>query len=246
MSTPESLPPAIGDAVERFASQCKPSDTEERVAVVTDAGELIVLENVHPRPEENFRVDDTAWIRAIESAALVAHSHPAHRPASWTPSVSDQRSQIAQGKPWAIVPPDGVPFVFGQSDPARPLIGRGFRFGVDDCYGLFRDAWTRWAGLELPNFARRWQWWKDAEPLFERGIHRAGFAAIPAAEMQRGDGVLFKIRSEVFNHIGFVESPEKMLHHPGPARPFNLSHLSRRESLERWLELPHQFVRGPA
>ena len=245
MSATESLPPALGDAVERFARECKPSDTLERVAVVTEAGELLPLENIHPDPAENFRVADREWIEALEVAALVAHSHPVDRPSSWTPSVSDQRSQIAQGKPWAIVPPDGVPFVFGHPDPSRPLIGRGFRFGVDDCFGLFRDAWTRWAGLELPNFARRWQWWKDSEPLFEQGIHRAGFAAIPAAEMQRGDGVLFKIRSEVFNHIGFIESPEKMIHHPGPARPFNLSHLSRRESLERWLELPHQFVRGP-
>ena len=242
--TLEALPALQAAAVERFAETCR-GQPLELVAVVTDSGDLVPLDNIHPKPAENFRVPDSQWLEALEVAALVVHSHPVDRPASWTPSVSDQRSQIAQRKPWAIVPPDGVPFVFGVDDPGRDLIGRGFRFGVDDCFGLFRDAWRRWSGLELANFARRWRWWTDSEPLFEAGMLHAGFHSIPAEESQAGDGVLFRIRSEVFNHIGFIDSPGKMLHHPGPAKPCDLGQLSRLESFERWLEMPHQFIRGP-
>ena len=235
----------LRDAVIQFAERCDGAEAE-RVAVATESGELRELENVHPDPARHLRGSEPEWFEALESAALVLHNHPQQEPLAYTPSVIDQRSQLCQRIPWAIICPDGSSFVLGVRDPARELEGRGFRFGVDDCYGVFRDAWERWAGEELPNFARRWRWWVDGEPLIERGLMHAGFHAVAAEELQRGDAILFRLRGDVFSHIGFYLGAGMMLHHPGPARPYDPSQLSRRESVERWLQLPHQIVRRGA
>jgi len=241
----EGLAEPLAAAVQRFAEQVA-GEKLERVAVVTEAGDLEELENIHPEAAKRFRVEPAAWLGATERASLVVHSHVSPDRLSWTPSPQDQRTQIAQCLPWAIVPPDGEAFVFGLDRPDRPLEGRGFRFGVDDCWQLFRDAWSRWAGEPLPNFARRWRWWLDGEPLIERGLHTAKFYAVPTDEMQRGDGVLFKVGGEVWNHIGFINAPGEMLHHPGPVHPYDSSMISLVSEMERLLEGPHQIMRHEA
>lgn len=241
----EGLSEPLAAAVRRFAEQVAGGKLE-RVAVVTEAGDLEELENIHPEAAKRFRVEPAAWLRALDRAALLVHSHTMPGRLSWTPSPLDQRTQIAQRRPWAIVPPDGEGFVFGLERPDRPLTGRGFRFGVDDCWQLFRDAWSRWAGEPLPNFARRWRWWVDGEPLIERGLLGAKFYAVPDEEMQRGDALLFRVRGDVWNHIGFVTTPGEMLHHPGPVHPYDTTQLSQVAEVERWLQMPHQVVRAEA
>jgi proteasome lid subunit RPN8/RPN11 len=235
----------VADAVERFAASAR-RQPGECVAVVDASGELKPLENIHPEPETNFRVGEAEWIEALERAALVVHSHPKNEPSAWTPSESDQRSQIAHRKPWAIVPPTGAAFVIGAEEPSRALVGRGFRHGVDDCFGIVRDAWQRWSGTRVPNFPRRWRWWADGEPLIENGLAALGFVPVAGGRGRRGDVVALKLRGPVYHHLAFLESAAEMLHHPSPNLPYDPTVLSRTESAERWLAHPHTIYRGPA
>lgn len=239
----EALGECNAGRVREFAERVAGSEAE-RVAIITPSGELIEARNVSPKPAAAFLVGPEEWAELEPEAAVLVHSHALPGPVSCIPSELDQRAQIAQGIPWAVVCPDGSAFSMGVDDP-RPLAGRGFRFGSDDCFALFRDAWRAWSGAPLPNYPRRWRWWADGEPLIERGLALSGFHAVPDEEMQRGDGLLFKLRADVFNHVAFVASPEKMLHHPGPAKPVDGSQASRLESIERWLALlPHQVIRA--
>jgi proteasome lid subunit RPN8/RPN11 len=213
----------------------------ERVAWLDAAGELREVENIHARPDEAWRVTPRDWRGIVDGAVLLIHSHPSGEE---IPSFQDMRTQIAMAIPWAICPRGSDPFLLG-ADLGGDLLGRGYRFGVTDCWGCFRRAFFERRGIALQDFPRVFGFWRSGEPLFESNFQTAGFTKIDGSIRSAlpGDGIAFKIRSEVFNHCGYYVGEGQMIHHPSGLSAYDPTRVSRRESVNRWLRLPHEVYR---
>lgn len=207
----------------------------EAVWLITP-GECRRVKNVAPEPESTFRVGKRALASAQQRGLLaVVHSHP-NFPAC--PSAADMRGQLASGVPWGVVSTDGESATdvawWGDSIEPPPLVGRGFRHGVTDCYSLIRDYYRVELGIVLPEYARDWEWWLGGEDFYRREFESAGFHLIEERDARPGDVWVAQLRSKVPNHGGILLDGGLGLHHPSSRLPVDPSHLSRREPLARW------------
>ncbi|SES12696.1 Proteasome lid subunit RPN8/RPN11, contains Jab1/MPN metalloenzyme (JAMM) motif [Vreelandella subterranea] len=207
----------------------------EAVWLITP-GECRRVKNVSTEPTLTFRVGKRAMASAMQRGLLaIAHSHPDF-PAC--PSAADMRGQISSGVPWGIVSTDGEtaaePIWWGEGIERPPLIGRGFRHGIADCYSLIRDYYLLELGIDLPEFPRDWEWWHKGEDLYRDGFKKAGFRVIEASEAKAGDVWLAQLRSKVPSHGGVLLDGGLGLHHPSTTNAVDASRISRREPLARW------------
>jgi proteasome lid subunit RPN8/RPN11 len=216
---------------------------EAIVAVFEDHIEYI--ENIHSDPENNFKIDPGTFVD-IESRDVKAilHSHP---DAKLFPTKSDMVAQISCSIPFGIIVNDDTdatdPIWFGDGLPKAPLIGRGFIYGVYDCYTAVRDYYYH-ADLHLPEFPREWDWWHKDENMYLDNFKKAGFKEIEAADLKIGDAMLFSIRSKVPNHAAVYIGDNMMFHHLGSQSPVDLARLSRREPITRWTNLVTHWLRN--
>lgn len=92
------------------------------------------------------------------------------------------------------------------------LIGRAYEYGVQDCYALVRD-WYAAQGIALPDFTRPTsdQYWRIGDDVFGRHFAQAGFSVVD--DLQPGDGLLFRIASEVENHCAVYLGDNCIIHH---------------------------------
>lgn len=191
--------------------------------------------NIASDPEAEFRIDPQETLRLTQSSPLQAvfHSHPGGIP---VPSASDMRGQITSRVPWAICvsgPEDRAsqPFWFGDQAPQAPIIGRGFRHGVTDCYSLVRD-WRRSVGwIVPPDFPRDWEWWNKGQNLYMDLYKQAGFHEVQVPK--KGDMCLIQIRGKVC-HAGLFVDEGMLLHHLSSRQPYDPTMLSKREPIIRW------------
>lgn len=217
-------------------SQAVADYPREAVWLITKAG-CRKVQNIAKDPEATFCISSKDSAMAAAGGLLaVVHSHPDF-PAC--PSAADMRGQISTGVPWGIVRTDGVtadaPVWFGDLSNSPPLLGRGYRHGVTDCYSLIRDYYWQELSQILPEFPRDWQWWTSGEDLYRTGFAPANFRVIPQTEAAPGDVWLAQIKSPVPNHGGVLLESGLILHHPGSGSPVDNTQLSRREPITRWL-----------
>lgn len=225
------------DRIRREALDAYP---EEAVWLITDEG-CRRVPNVAEDALKSFRVAKSDMLSAQSEGLLaVVHSHPDAPP---YPSEEDMRGQVATGVPWGIVPTDAYgtrPLFWWGGDVERsPLLDRGFRHGVTDCYALIRDYYAMEHGIALPEFPRSWEWWTDGQDLYGEGFPKAGFRRFdPNIEPPReGDMWFAQLRSEVPNHGGIYLGDDTILHHLTSRSGYDEACLSRREPIARWL--PH-------
>ena len=146
---------------------------------------------------------------------------------------------IAMQKPWAIVPRNGKPFVFGPGAPEAHVWTRPFRFGVTDCYGLCRDV-LRLVDVHLSDYPREWGYWRKGRdvPYYERHCEREGMHRIAenadGVDLQPGDMLLFRLHSQVANHAGVYLGEGRMIHHLGAGAPYDPTRPVRVDSVGRW------------
>lgn len=202
--------------------------------------------NQAEKPEECFLIDAKYWLEAsnLGDIQAVIHSHP---DGLQCPSATDMRQQVATDIPWGILATDGErvsePFWFGDSAPKAPLVGRGFRHGVTDCYSLIRDYYLLEKKIGLMEFPRDWEWWLDGLDLYQDGFEVAGFSRINSSEVREGDVFLAQIRSEVPNHGGIYLGNGIGLHHLTGSEPVDMSRLSVREPINRWQKFITHWLR---
>ena len=118
---------------------------------------------------------------------------------------------------------------FGHGHDGVPLLGCDFSHGTNDCYGLVRRYYHFALNLELPDFRRDGQWWKDnVSSLYMQHYAQAGFRDMGTdACMRAGDVLLMKIASAVPNHAAIYIGSDEILHHLW-------GQLSRRDGLPRY------------
>lgn len=241
------LSPEALSAYRAHAIECYP---EECFGIVDAAGLYVPLENVSPKPRESAYTTKGVLVRYLEAGDLRAlcHSHPDGLDC---PSAPDMEAQNELLVPFIVCATDGFltsdPFAWGDSlVDDRDIVGRPFRHGVDDCYGIVRAYWWREFGVRLPDYPRNWEWWSTGsagEDLYNRFFKDAGFYEIEASEVRNGDAFLCAIRSDVPNHAGVVLDAGLCLHHSSGGRHFDPNRLSRREPLAKWFPFVTHWLR---
>jgi proteasome lid subunit RPN8/RPN11 len=183
--------------------------------------------NTATSPGDYFRMDPHDYSDAEEQGEVTAvvHSHP---DVSAQPSEADLVACEASGLPWLIVAiHKGVPGEVHRFQPngyVAPLVGRQFSHGLLDCYTLVRDWYSREAGIVLPDFERRDDWWNDGQSnLYMDHFREVGCDLVTAnireyrEPLRRGDVILMQIRSKnsVPNHAGVFlgDGRNLFLHH---------------------------------
>lgn len=210
----------------------------EAVWLITEKGCRLV-ENISATPTTHFEVSQSNVARATAEGLLaVVHSHAHGDP---VPSEVDMHGQLASSVPWGIVATNGVTCEeivwWGDGVPKAPLVGRGFRHGVTDCYALVRDYYKMERGVDLPEFPRGWNWWNLGEELFTTGFEKAGFVRINQDEVEEGDVWLAQLRSDVPNHAGILLGQGLAIHQAGSTNAYDPTRLSVREPVARYM--PH-------
>lgn len=172
--------------------------------------------NVHPDPLNHFQISAEDFAAAEDGGDVLAvvHSHPDGTSA---PSVHDRASCDAQGLPWYILSwPEGD---LARVEPGawpRPLVGRQYVYGLQDCYSIAQDWYREHRGLELWRPQSSDGWWdrQEADFFFEH-FRRLGFVQVE--DPQVGDMIIMQIHgSPVAQHCGIYVGDGRMLHHlPG-------------------------------
>ena len=165
--------------------------------------------NIAPDPANAFEIDPAELVALSEHGELqaIVHSHPSGEP---LPSEVDKIQMGLHDVDWVIVglgyTPTGATYCDIKSHkPATyqsPLVGREYHHGVQDCYTLVQDYYSRELGIVLPNFPRADEWWENEnhEPLYENNFKKVGFEVV-TGEIQKHDVILCRIgRTHHINH----------------------------------------------
>lgn len=230
--------------LEQIQDQAVAAYPLEAIWLITETG-CLQVENIHEDPKNYFAVSERDTARAMLRGLLaVVHSHPDRAAA---PSAMDMQGQINTNVPWGVLSTDGVVASeiawWGTGVARQPLLGRGFRHGVTDCYGLIKDYYEIERGILLPDFPRDWQWWRQDQNLFAEGFPAAGFVRIDQKDAREGDVWMAHIGTDIPNHGGILLADGLALHHPGSSREVDSSKLSIREPIFRYQRLISHWLR---
>lgn len=226
-------------AIDAARSHAADEYPKESCGLIVD-GEYLPRKNIHEDPENAFRMSKQAYAGAAKKGEIqaVIHSHP-DGPAY--PSSGDMTAQHASAVPWGIIvsSQDAAkePFWFGDQVPMPPLLGRGFRHGVTDCYSLIRDWYRSEKDIILPIGARDWEWWLNDENLYMENFEGAGFEVVrDLSDIREGDVFFATLgKSKVPNHGGVYIGNGLALHHLTSRYGFDPSRVSKREPIARYM-----------
>lgn len=161
----------------------------------------------------DFIIDSTQYMKLNRSTDIVGivHSHPDKSP---EPSIVDINNCNALGIPYYI-------FSFPQMelyklDPIKnfkPLIGREYIFGSQDCFEASKDYYKEYCGINLRSrdaFENNW-WERGLDYFHETFLNEWGFQKVEFP--QKHDLLLFTVNSPVANHCGVYMDNNIFFHH---------------------------------
>ncbi|EEC8803340.1 phage tail protein, partial [Escherichia coli] len=189
------------------ARRCAPAESCGFVTGTPEGERYQPCVNVSAEPEAYFRIAPEDWLQAQMQGEIVAlvHSHPGGLP--WL-SEADRRLQIKSALPWWLVCRGDI----HKFRCVPHLTGRRFEHGVTDCYTLFRDAYHL-AGITLPDFHRKDDWWRNGQNLYLDNLAENGFYRVPLSSAQAGDILLCCFGASVPNHAAIYCGNGELLHH---------------------------------
>ena len=191
----------IAHAFDRYPAEC--------CGLIIDE-DYYPCDNVAVNPTEHFEIDPKDFARAESMGQIqaIVHSHP---DGGVLPSDLDKLQIELHGVPWVIVAVSKQDYgdepSFGIYEPCGyrpPLLGRNYIHGVQDCYSLVRDYYSRELDINLPDFERSDTWWEheNHEPLYEKNFAKAGFMKVQDKnDLQKHDVILCRVgRTHHVNH----------------------------------------------
>ena len=217
---PEAWTHDVAEAAYNHAVEVYPHEA----AGIVEGGAYVRLENRSTTPGDDVKLSDDELIR-VAQAEVFFHSHP---DAPGVPSEHDMVYQKQLGVPFVVMClPTYDCFAWGDTLTRAPLIGRGFRHGVHDCYSLVRDWYHEEGIVDLEEWPRGWEWWHHGKNLYADNFEATGFVKIPVTEAtQRGDGLLFAFNYKVPMHAALVVDRDLLIHHASGARAVDATRLS--------------------
>lgn len=218
-------PAAWTEAIHEQAKQHTAEAFPNEAVGIVEAGAYVRLENRSHDPASEVALSDEELLR-VAKAEVFFHSHPN---GDGCPSAPDMTYQLQLGIPFVVIVwPYYDVFWWGETLDRQPLLGRGFRHGVHDCFSLIRDYYAQ-RGTTVMDGARAWEWWAGKEPLnlYMDNLEAAGFATIdPRAAIEPGDALLMAFNYKVPMHGAIVWDRDLLLHHPAGQRPVDPTRLS--------------------
>ncbi|CAK8741820.1 hypothetical protein SODG_005138 [Sodalis praecaptivus] len=170
--------------------------------------------NIHPSPTDHFTLspDDYAQAEVQGDIVMIVHSHP--DVVRLLPSALDRLQCDYSGVEWGIMSwPDGD-FCTLSPRGERPLTGRAWVLGFDDCWTLIMDYYRQTYGIQLPNFSVEYEWWTQGqENRYDDNWQGAGFVEVAPETMRVGDIIMMQISAPVTNHAAVYLGDNLMLHH---------------------------------
>ncbi|OAV15471.1 C40 family peptidase [Moraxella catarrhalis] len=174
-------------------------------------GQYYPCDNVAPNPTEHFEIDPQNMLEMqdIGEIQAIVHSHPN---GNAEPSEVDRVQMGVHGIDWVICGfgyhADGEQYFNIKCHKPKvyqaPLLGREYHHGVQDCYSLVRDYYSRELDIHLPDFERADAWWEheNHEPLYEKNFTKAGFIKVQDKnDLQKHDVILCRVgRTHHVNH----------------------------------------------
>jgi proteasome lid subunit RPN8/RPN11 len=183
-------------------------------------GEFFPLKNEAENPLTSFVVNPSFL---IEEPDLLLHSHTVGHTISaeddqpHAPSYEDLKGQIDTGIEWGICVTDGEiceePICWGNPENRPELLGRQFIFNIQDCLTLCQDWFYKEKGIIIKTQPRTHYWFDEGENYMEDLYESWGFKRIELTDLQHGDILFYKVRSQVVNHLGIYMGDNKVLSH---------------------------------
>lgn len=203
---------AIKQAILDHAIECHPRECCGLLIAINGSPEYRPCRNM-AQGTDHFILcpEDYAKAEADGEIIAVVHSHP---DALSEPSQADRVACEASGLPWHIVSYPGKEWAYIEPVGYKaPLIGRTWAHGVLDCYSIIRDWYATERGIELPDFERHDDWWKNGGNIYVENFESAGFYRLVDQPLETGDVLLLQVLSRVPNHGAVYLGNEKILHH---------------------------------
>lgn len=176
--------------------------------------QLVVCRNDSEAPDHFIlNADDYLAAERFGKIVGVVHSH-VMKPAN--PSDADQVGCDASKLPWFIVSvPAGTWREVRPQEHKKPLIGRPFAYGIQDCYVLLQDYYREVLGIELKDFDHgSWGWWDRGQDKFSpENCNEAGFYEIELSEIKEHDMLAMQIHGKAINHVAIYLGNDLILHH---------------------------------
>lgn len=208
--------PAVDAAIAHAISESP--EIESCGAVIK--GKYVPFENVACEDRvDSFEIADLYWFLSYmnDDVDCIVHSHQNYNKA--TPY--DLQRQQALDIPSLIINlkdrrlQDCI--LFGEED-RPPLMGRPFFYGAFDCLTLTSDHLQETLGIVLPNPPREWEFWANAENIFESAISENTEVPIKEVgldDMEINDILLYNINGTKYaNHIAVLYNTDfEVLHH---------------------------------
>ena len=159
--------------------------------------------------EEDFILSSDDYFRIVKKCDIFAivHSHP---DASNKPSISDINNCNALGIPyWIFSYPDMESNIVEPERKTHPLIGREYKFGIQDCFEAMRD-YLKSKNIEIPPripFEDNW-WDRELDYFSDEIIKQWGGVKVPIEEIQKKAKELQNNEElkQIINELGRLES----------------------------------------
>jgi proteasome lid subunit RPN8/RPN11 len=200
------------DEIEKHFEEWYPKEGCGVLAAIKGEMQWFPCKNV-ATDEDDFVIDSEEYIRVGQRGDIVAvvHSHPDESP---EPSELDRKYCNATGLKYYIFSyPEMELFTLNPDKQSKPLYGRDYEFGVNDCFEAARDYYIS-KGLEIPRrplFEDDW-WEKGLDYFTEDYIKTWGFKKVDGI-LQKGDLLIFTIRANIGNHCGVYLGDDIFYHH---------------------------------
>ena len=171
----------------------------ECCGVIVDK-EYISCRNISDNKDQfEIHHEDLAKAEDLGEIQAYVHSHP---DATARASHMDLLQIELHKKPWVICAYPDVEFqIYKPCGYKAPLVGRAYIHGIQDCFSIVRDFYSRELGINIPNYERHDKWWeqKESTSLYVENFQKEGFVEVD--QPQYGDVLLCRIgRTEHVNH----------------------------------------------
>tara|TARA_R110000796_G_scaffold56199_3_gene130396 strand:+ start:343 stop:1038 length:696 start_codon:yes stop_codon:yes gene_type:complete len=200
------------EEIEKHFSTWYPKEACGVFIAVKGKKEWVACDNVSDE-EDSFVIDSKQYIAASRRGDIVGivHSHPDAAP---EPSENDKKYCNTLGIPYYIFSyPDMDLKIVQPERESKPLYGRDYEFGVNDCFEAMRDYLAS-RNIDIPaRAAFEDEWWEKSLDYFtDEIIKDYGYSKVEG-NMKENDVIIFTINASVGNHCGVYLGDDLFFHH---------------------------------
>ena len=204
------------NAAIEHARQDSPQEACGLVAIYKGKEKYYPCKNLAEDLEDQFIINPDDWAKTEDEAEIIAvfHSHPN---CSSAPSQADLASCEYLDLPFYIVTPETEQWsYFEPSGYKQGLIGREWKWNIQDCATLIYDWYQEKKGIKL----RPWDRPKSPKeftenPSFEHRLPLTGFIELEnTVDLEKGDLLLMDTtHTGKLDHIALYIGDQTILHH---------------------------------